>query len=74
MNAYDDYAAKIKDKLESLDEAPVVPMVPARGNDGIGGRDRSKVRAAARNDSPVDSCSNAEPVDQACSHTYTRFE
>ena len=45
MNAYDDYAAKIKDKLESLDEAPVVPMVPARGNDGIGGRDRSKVRA-----------------------------
>lgn len=44
MNAYDDYAAKIKDKLESLDEAPVVPMVPARGNDGIGGRDRSKVR------------------------------
>ena len=54
MNAYDDYAAKIKDKLESLDEAPVVPMVPARGNDGIGGRDRSKV-SAARNDSPVDS-------------------
>ena len=45
MNAYDDYAAKIKDKLESLDEAPVVPMVPARGNDGIGGRDRSKGRA-----------------------------
>ena len=45
MNAYDDYAAKIKDTLESLDEAPVVPMVPARGNDGIGGRDRSKVRA-----------------------------
>ena len=45
MNAYDDYAAKIKDKLESLDEVPVVPMVPARGNDGIGGRDRSKVRA-----------------------------
>ena len=44
MNAYDDYAAKIKDKLESLDEVPVVPMVPARGNDGIGGRDRSKVR------------------------------
>ena len=37
--------AKIKDTLESLDEAPVVPMVPARGNDGIGGRDRSKVRA-----------------------------
>jgi len=46
MNAYDDYAGKIKEKLESLDEdeAPVVPMVPARGNDGIGGRDRSKVR------------------------------
>ena len=44
MNAIDDYAAKIKDKLESLDEVPVVPMVPARGNDGIGGRDRSKVR------------------------------
>ena len=45
MNAYDDYAAKIKEKLESLDEAPAVPVVPARGNDGIGGRDRTKARA-----------------------------
>jgi len=42
MNAYDDYAAEIKDKLDSLDIAPVVPLVPERGNGGIGGRDRSK--------------------------------
>jgi len=58
MNAYDDYAGKIKEKLESLDEdeTPVVPMVPARGNDGIGGRDRSKVRAWGTPCSPVDSC------------------
>ena len=58
MNAYDDYAGKIKEKLESLDEdeTPVVPMVPARGNDGIGGRDRSKVRAWGTQCSPVDSC------------------
>ena len=50
MNAYDDYAAEIKDKLDSLDVAPVVPLVPERGNGGIGGRDRSKgkVRAWAR--------------------------
>ena len=50
MNAYDDYAAEIKDKLDSLDIQPVVPLVPERGNGGIGGRDRSKgkVRAWAR--------------------------
>ena len=50
MNAYDDYAAEIKDKLDSLNIAPVVPLVPERGNGGIGGRDRSKgkVRAWAR--------------------------
>ena len=47
MNAYDDYAAEIKDKLDSLDVRPVVPLVPARGNDGIGGRDRSKDKVRA---------------------------
>ena len=47
MNAYDDYAAEIKDKLDSLDIAPVVPLVPERGNGGIGGRDRSKGKVSA---------------------------
>ena len=47
MNAYDDYAAEIKDKLDSLDIQPVVPLVPERGNGGIGGRDRSKGKGRA---------------------------
>jgi len=41
MSAYDDYASKIKDALDSLDVEPQ-PLVPERGNGGIGGRDRSK--------------------------------
>lgn len=51
QSAYDDYADKIKEQLKELETSPgnvleqLEPqrLVPERGNDGIGGRERKKV-------------------------------
>jgi len=50
QSAYDDYSGKIKEQLEELETAPRVleqlepqRLVPERGNNGIGGRERQKV-------------------------------
>lgn len=64
MSAYDDYAAKIKEQLDSLEIPPGSPLeklepqrlVPERGNGGIGGRDRSNSKVRGTGVKPATIC------------------